>query len=180
MMGVWVLVLLSLFSRQRFSADITDSCFIEHSNTTSITAQDAFWKIGLFLSLHPTPTPTAIEAFFWVLPSTARAGERRQRFMAMRATHLILLLNFEAFDKTINLAFISLQFMEKLLGPFIREETIEVILLPGEKGIEIDLLSLLFLGNVFRGLIFFLFHENPSLYRTAHPFCQPCVLVHYI
>jgi hypothetical protein len=92
--------------------------------------------------------------------------------MAMRATHLILLLNFEAFDKTINLAFISLQFMEKLLGPFIREETIEVILLPGEKGIEIYLLSLLFLGNFFRGLNFFFFHENPSLYRTAHRFCQ--------
>jgi hypothetical protein len=41
MMGARVLVLLSLFSRQRFSADVTDSCFIEHSNTTSITAQDA-------------------------------------------------------------------------------------------------------------------------------------------
>ena len=95
--------------------------------------------------------------------------------MAVGTIHLTLLLNFEAFDKTINLALVSLQIVEKLLGSFIREQTIEIVPLPGKEGIEINLLLplLLLLGNVFYGLAIFLFHENPSLYRTAHRFCQP-------
>ena len=81
--------------------------------------------------------------------------------MTMRATHLILLLNFEAFDKTIDLPLVSLQVMEKLLGPFIREETIEVILLTGEKGIEIYFLYLLFLDGLFKVLIVSLLNKIP-------------------
>jgi hypothetical protein len=119
--------------------------------------------------------PTAIKALFRDLPTAVLAKNKRQGFITARALHL-LLLEIQAFDKTLDLPLISFKLIEKLPGPFIREEMVEIIILPRKEGVQIHLFLFLLFSENLRGLAFFLFHKAPLLYRIALLFCQPQVI----
>jgi hypothetical protein len=69
-----------------------------------------------------------------------------------------ILLDVKIFDKSLDIPFIPPQLIEKLLGPFIRKELIEIIILPGKEDIEIHLSLFLFFGIPLRESIVFSFH----------------------
>jgi hypothetical protein len=142
----------------RFLADVTNPLFINDTNAISITTGNTVREINLHLFLsHQISASAAIKAPFWGLSSALRTEDKRQCFIATRALHLFL-LGLKILDKPFDLPFISPQFPEKLLCPFIWEETIEVITLPRKEGIEIYL-SFLFLFRVDLWRLFFrLFH----------------------
>jgi hypothetical protein len=116
--------------------------------------------------------PAAIKTLFRDFPTTVRAENKRQGFITARALHL-LLLDIQTFDKTFDLPFISFQLAKELPGPFVREEMVEIIVLPREEGVKVHLFLYLLFGNNLWGLALFLFHGASLLYRIAPLFCQP-------
>ena len=121
------------FSSIRLLTDIADSFIANGTNTGPIAAGDAFREINLHLfPFHRISTPTAIMTLLRYLSFALRTENKRQHLITTGALHL-LLLEIETFNKPFYISSISLQFMKKLLCPFIRKETIEIILLPGEE-----------------------------------------------
>jgi hypothetical protein len=77
----------------------------------------------------------------------------------MGTLHLFLLY-MKTLYETINISFISPQFVKEFLGPFIREKAIQIIALLREEDIEVDLpLLFLFLIDLIRMNIL-LFHST--------------------
>ena len=108
----------------RFPTDITNSLFIDRTNAVSIMTGDTVGEIGLrSLHLYGLSTPTAIKASFKRLFSALRTVNKRECLATMRALHLFL-LNMKTFYKTINIPFISPQFVKEFLGSFLWEKAI--------------------------------------------------------
>ncbi|MCJ7785874.1 MAG: hypothetical protein MUP41_18235, partial [Desulfobacterales bacterium] len=96
------------------------------------------------------------------LSSALRAENGSQCLTTTRTLHLFL-LNMKTLYKTINISFVSPQFVKEFLGSLIGEKAIEIIALFREEDIEVDLPFLfLFLIDWVRMTIL-LFH------RTSFP-----------
>jgi len=147
----------------RISTNITNSLFIDGTNAVPITTGDTFGEIGLRLfHLCGFSTPTAIKASFKRLSSALRAENGSQCLTTTRTLHLFL-LNMKTLYKTINISFVSPQFVKEFLGSLIGEKAIEIIALFREEDIEVDLPFLfLFLIDWVR-MTLLLFH------RTSFP-----------
>lgn len=94
----------------------------------------------------------------------------REDFLTPGALHL-LLLEIETLDETVNLPLVPFQFMEKPLGLFIWKETVQIIIFPWEKDIEVDFPSPLLLGILTLSFLF-LFHHFTFFIGYRHLFCQ--------
>jgi hypothetical protein len=156
----------------RLFTDITNPFIINGTNTGPVTARCPFGEIDFLLILFEwVSTPAAIKASFGHLSSALGTEQERHWFITMRTPHL-LLLDIKISDKPFDIPFISFQFGEKFLGPFVRKEPIKIIVLLRKENIEIDLSLLLLLRMKRLGLLALLFHNLSILYRIASPFCQ--------
>ncbi len=66
-------------------------------------------------------------------------------------------------DKPFDIPSVPPQFVQQFLGCFVREEAIEVVLLPREEGIQVYLSLLLFFDRRLWDLIVFFVHETLSI-----------------
>jgi hypothetical protein len=147
------------FPNIKLPTNIADSLLVDDADATPITAQYALGEIDLsFFYLYRTSAPAAIIALRRCFPSTLVAENKGQGFIATRTPHL-LLLGMKILDKPLDIPSISLQFVEKFPGPFVREESIQIILFSRKEGIEIHLSLLLSFQMGLWGLIVFLFHK---------------------
>jgi hypothetical protein len=148
----------------RLSADAADSLFIDGADTGPISAGNALRRIhlDLFLFLYLSSAPATKEASFWNFPAASRTRERRDHFTATGAFHLFL-LKMEIFDKSFDIPFVPPDLVKEPPRCLIRKETVEIIALPGKKGVEVYLPYLL-LPQCSPGRFFlFFFHKNPHL-----------------
>lgn len=118
---------------RRLPTDVTDTRFIDDANTTSIGTQFPLRKVILLhLPQHNLfPAPAAESTSHGNLLSAPLTQKMREGFFTPGALHL-LLLEMETSNETVNLPFIPFQFMEEPLGLFVWEETIQIIIFPGE------------------------------------------------
>jgi hypothetical protein len=111
-------------SNNRIPTNITNSLFIDGTNAVPVTTGDTLGEIGLYLfHLYGLSTPAAIKAPFKRLSAALRANNGSQRLTTMGALHLFL-LHMKTLYKTINISFISPQFVKEFLGSFIRKKAI--------------------------------------------------------
>jgi hypothetical protein len=165
-------------SQIRFPADITDSRLVNDTDTGPIAAQLPLGKIGLsrtrLLSL-PFDRFSAlqtVQAFLRRLRSTFRAEEARQGLVTVGTLHLFL-FHFKIFEKPIDVAFVSFHISKEPLALFVREQPVKVVLLPGEKAIEIDLFRPLLLRGDLLSLRLFLVHKTLLYIGYVVPFVNP-------
>ncbi len=78
----------------------------------------------------------------------------------------------ETSDKPVDIPLVSLQFVEKPLGPLIRKEAIQIIILPGKESVEIHFPLLLSFGAWPLGLFFFFYHAFFFI-GYSYSLCQP-------
>jgi len=160
-----------------FFTYITDPLLIDGTDTISINTGYALGEIDLrSLFFYWFSTLTAIMASLKRLFSALLTVNQRQGLTTMRALHLFL-LNKKTSYKSIDIPFVSSQFIKELLGPLIGEKAIQIIALFRKEGVEIDLSTLLLFLLNFLGLFVILVHKSFSLYRTAILFCQPLLIL---
>ena len=106
----------------RISTDITNPLFVDGTNAVSVTTGDTFGKIGLHLldRWGGSSAPAAIKAPFGRFSSALRTENGNQRLITMGTLHLFLLY-MKTLDETIDISFVSPQFVKEFLRTVIRE-----------------------------------------------------------